>query len=371
MSATDDDRLARVTLGRLAEPGRVALLDAVTDLGAVVVRDRFAEDPELEARIAEIDPVRELKRAARAGLRFVVPGDEEWPVSLDDLAHAAPVQERGGVPLGLWVRGPVRLDSLAGSLAVVGSRSATTYGTDIARDLAADVAEAGRTIVSGAAYGIDQAAHRGAISAGAPTIAVLACGADRVYPRKHADLVEHVAATGAVVSETVPGGAALRVRFLTRNRLIAALTGGTVVVEAAIRSGALNTCNWASRLNRHLMGVPGPVTSATSQGVHQLVRTGAATLVTSGAEVLEVLGASGEHLLERPRGRDRPRDALTERQRLVLDAVPVARGATSASVARIVGLTTDAAHTTLLELEVHGMVEAGEDGWRLAAAAHD
>ncbi|MDF1602802.1 DNA-processing protein DprA [Nocardioides sp. YIM 152315] len=367
----DADRMARVVLGRIAEPGKASLLDAVSELGAVEVRDRLAADPVLGPRVDGVDPERELDRAARSGLRFVVPGDDEWPSGLDDLARTPAVQERGGVPLGLWVRGPVRLDALDGAVAVVGSRSATTYGDDVARGLAADIARAGRIVVSGAAYGIDQAAHRGAIAADAPTVAVLACGADKVYPERHADLLAHLAVEGAVISETVPGGAAMRVRFLTRNRLIAALTGGTVVVEAALRSGALNTANWATRLNRQLMGVPGPVTSATSAGVHQLVRTGAATLVTSGAEVLEVLGAAGEHLLVPPRGRERPRDTLTDRQRLVLDAVPVARGATSASVARIVGLGTDAAHAALLELEVRGMVQCDEGGWRLAALAHD
>ena len=372
MSAgSDADRLARVALGRIAEPGKATLLDAVTTLGAAVVLERLAEDPVLGPRLAQVDPEHDLDRARRSALRFVVPGDDEWPSGLDDLARAAPVQERGGVPLGLWVRGPLRLDQLDGAVAVVGSRSATTYGADLARDLAYEVAEAGRLVVSGAAYGIDQAAHRGAISADTPTVAVLACGADRTYPEKHADLIRHIAATGAVVSETVPGGAAMRVRFLTRNRLIAALTGGTVVVEAALRSGALNTANWAGRLNRQVMGVPGPVTSAASAGVHQLIRTGAATLVTSGAEVLEVTGAAGEHLLATPRGRDRPRDALTDRQRLVLDAVPVARGATSASIARLVGVSADQTHASLLELEIRGMVEAGEDGWRLAALAHD
>ncbi|MBZ5737029.1 DNA-processing protein DprA [Nocardioides mangrovi] len=370
---TDADRLARMTLGRIVEPGRLSMLGAVTDVGAVAVLDGLRASPETRPRVlqAEVDAQRDLERAARAGLRFVVPGDEEWPGGLDDLAHAGPVQERGGVPLGLWVRGPLRLDRIAGSLAVVGSRAATTYGVDIARELAADVAESGRVVVSGAAYGIDQAAHRGAISVDVPTVAVLACGADSVYPPRHADLLAHIATTGAVVSETVPGGAAMRVRFLTRNRLIAAMTEGTVVVEAALRSGALNTANWAGRLNRHLLGVPGPVTSAASGGVHELVRSGAAGLVTSGAEVLEVLGSAGEHLLDRPRGRDRARDALTDRQRVVLDAVPLGRGASPLSIARVAGLTADGTHATLRELEVTGMVEESADGWRLAALAID
>lgn len=241
MTAPDEERVARVVLGAIAEPGKVSLLDAVTDLGAVTVRDRLLEDPVLGPRMATVDGARELEVAARSGLRFLVPGDEEWPSGLGDLAGAGAVQERGGTPLGLWVRGPLRLDVLDGSAAVVGSRSATTYGADLAREVAADVAATGRVIVSGAAYGIDQAAHRGAIAVGTPTVAVLACGADRVYPDGHRDLLEHIAATGAVVSETVPGGAPMRVRFLSRNRLIAAMTGGTVVVEAALRSGALNT----------------------------------------------------------------------------------------------------------------------------------
>ena len=374
MSDSDADRLARLTLGRLAEPGKVSLLGAVTECGAVAVLDGLLDNGQTRARVAEAGARahRDLERGTRAGLRFVVPGDAEWPAGLDDLARASPVQERGGVPLGLWVRGPLRLGALSGSLAIVGARAASTYGVDVARDLAADVAESRRVVVSGAAYGIDQAAHRGALSADAPTVAVLACGADSVYPPRHADLLAYIAETGAVVSETVPGGAAMRVRFLTRNRLIAAMTSGTLVVEAALRSGALNTANWAARLNRHLLGVPGPVTSATSDGVHQLLRSGAAGLVTSGEEVLEVLGSAGEHLIVPPRGRDRARDALTERQRLVLDAVPVGRGATSESMGRIVGLSTDATHAALLELELCGMVEASADGgWRLTALAHE
>jgi DNA processing protein len=370
-SATDADRLARVALTRIAEPGHVRLLDLVASTGAEAVRDRLLADPDLGSRLAAVEPERELAAAERSGLRFVVPGDEEWPPGLDDLRAATPVQERGGVPIGLWVRGPLRLDRLEGSLAVVGARSATTYGTDVAADLAATVGEGGRPIVSGAAFGIDFAAHRGALAVDAPTLAVLACGADRTYPQAHQQLIDHLATEGAVVSETVPGGAPMRVRFLSRNRIIAALSAGTVVVEAALRSGALNTANWAGRLNRTLMGVPGPITSASSAGVHQLIRTGAATLVTSGDEVLELLGAAGEHLLDVPRGAERPRDALTHLQRQVLDAVPVARGAPSVSVARLVGLEPRQVHATLLALEVRGMVEVDDDGWRLAALAHD
>lgn len=371
MTVSEADRLARVALARIAEPGHLRLLDAVTGRGAEAVHAELLADAAVGPKLSAIEPERELAAAERSGLRFVVPGDDEWPAGLEDLGTTAPVQERGGVPIGLWVRGPLRLDRLDGALAVVGSRTATTYGADLAGGLAATVGEAGRPIVSGAAFGIDQAAHRGALAVDAATVAVLACGADRVYPLAHQELIDYIARVGAVVSETAPGGAPMRMRFLARNRIIAALTAGTVVVEAALRSGALNTANWAARLNRSLMGVPGPVTSAASSGVHQLIRTGAATLVTSGEEALELLGAAGEHVLEVPRGKDRPRDGLTHLQRQVLDAVPVARGASSVSVAHVAGVPVEEAHTTLLALEVRGMVELDDDGWRLAALAHD
>lgn len=378
MTAADDDRLARVALSAIGEPGDPRLADLVTAHGALRVHDRLLGDHDVDdlqtdpaARRSATDPERTLADAARLGLRFLVPGDPEWPVQLDDLATAPPLQRRGGVPLGLWVRGPARLDQLTGSVSVVGSRSATTYGADVAADLAATVAGAGRGVVSGAAFGIDQAAHRGALAGGGATVAVLACGADRAYPAAHRQLIEHLAAHGAVVSEALPGWAPTRLRFLARNRIIAALTVGTVVVEAAVRSGALNTANWAVRLNRHVLGVPGPVTSAPSQGVHQLIRSGAATLVTSGADVLEAVGASGEHLAAEPRGRDRARDRLTTRQQQVLDAVPAVRVAPDASIAHTAGLALAEVRGTLAALAELGLAEQEAGGWRLAALAHE
>ena len=367
---SDADRLARVALAATVEPGRHQLLALVSDIGAENVYTGLLDQPDIGSRLAEADPDRVLTEAARAGLRFVVPADDEWPRQLDDLGRAGTLQERGGTPLGLWVRGPLRLDALDGSVAVVGSRSATTYGADAAADIAAGLAGAGRAVVSGAAFGIDQAAHRGAVVGDGATVAVLACGADRVYPAAHRRLIEHVAAEGAVVSETVPGGAPMRIRFLSRNRIIAALTVGTVVVEAAVRSGALNTANWAGRLNRHLMGVPGPRTSAASEGVHQLVRSGAASLVTGPEDVLEVVAAAGEHLTEPARGPERPRDRLDHRQQQVLDAVPAVRAAPDASIARTAGLGLLEVRAALVKLAGAGLVELDGPGWRLAAPAH-
>jgi DNA processing protein len=371
--ALEEERLARAALCRLTEPGDPRLSSLVSELGATTVRDHLLAErdvsglaTDIAARLAVIDPRRDLDLARRGGFRFLVPGDADWPDGCDDLATPAPVQQRGGVPLGLWVRG--RLPEHLGqrSVAVVGSRSATTYGADTAGAMAALLAREGFAVVSGAAYGIDQAAHRGALAVDGPTVAVLACGVDRAYPAAHRALIDHIAEVGAVVSEVAPGCSPTRLRFLARNRLIAALTRGTVVVEAAVRSGALNTANWAERLNRPLMGVPGPVTSAPSQGVHQIIRSGAATLVTHAVDVMELIAPAGEHLLAAPRGPSRPRDALSLRQQQVLDAVPVARAAGTDSIARTAGIGLVEVRSTLGRLATQGLVRSSEAGWVLA-----
>jgi DNA processing protein len=370
------DRLARLALSKLGEPGGLKMAGMVAELGAELLREQLlaGRDPrglrtEVAARLATIEPERDLERATRLGIRWVVPGDDEWPATLDELDRAEPLHKMGRAPLGVWVRGPLRLDQLAAPVAVVGSRSATTYGTDVAAELSAGLVRAGSAVVSGAAFGIDQAAHRGALAGGGPTVAVLACGVDRAYPAAHHRLLDHLADSGAVVSELAPGCAPTRLRFLARNRLIAALTRGTVVVEAAVRSGALNTASWAARLNRPVMGVPGPVTSASSEGVHQLIRSGAATLVTRADDVLELTGSIGEHLPEPVRAPTTPRDRLTRPQQQVLEAVPLVNPAPSDSIARTAGLGIAQVRSTLDELEQRQLVERFPAGWRLAEAA--
>ncbi|KRA29559.1 MULTISPECIES: DNA-processing protein DprA [unclassified Nocardioides] len=374
---TDPERLARATISLVAEPGDLRCLGLTRELGGVQFLQALQEHPDLgpvlaavAARLADVRPERELERAERLGVRFVIPGDAEWPVQLDDLAHLAPLNERGEVPVGLWVKGPLRLDQLDRSVAVVGARASTTYGDQVASDMAAVVGGAGRPVVSGAAFGIDYAAHRGALSAGAPTVAVLACGPDRAYPAAHRELLAHLAQHHAVVSESPPGASPFRIRFLARNRLIAALSRGTVVVEAAVRSGALNTTNWAERLNRVVMGTPGPLTSVASEGVHQLIRSGAATLVSGGEEVLELLGAAGEDLVVEPRGPERERDRLAIRAQQVLDAVPVVTPAPAESIALVAGLGVTSVREMLDDLANEGYVEQLPVGWRLAERAH-
>jgi DNA processing protein len=376
MSAQEAERLARVALALAFEPADPELAADVEAKGASSVREELLRTGSREgtrrdavARLAAVDAARELERARTSGLRFVVPGDEEWPTQLDDLAHAPEVVEgRGGVPLGLWVRGPVTLDSLDDSVAVVGSRSATDYGTGITREMCGVIAKSRWAVVSGAAFGIDQAAHRGALAAGGRTVAVLACGADRIYPAAHERLIEHLADHGAVVSEAPPGASPMKLRFLARNRIIAALTRGTVVVEAAPRSGALNTAGWADGVSRQVMGVPGPVTALTSAGVHLLIRRGA-TLVSNGAEVLEAVGGSGSYLTVDVRGPERPRDRLTVGQLQVLDALPVGRPSGLASIARIAGLEVAETARHLADLTRHGFAEQSGGGWRVTAFA--
>lgn len=373
--SVEAERLARVALSRLVEPGHLPTARLVAELGAVEVYDalltrtRLPQLHDLGPRLAEVEPGRDLEHAHRLGIRFVMPGDDEWPSGLDDLALAEPLHGRGGVPLGLWVRGPGRLDAWSRSLAIVGARSATTYGVQVAGDLAAGLAREGRGVVSGAAFGIDLAAHRGALGGGGATLAVLACGVDRVYPEAHRALLEHLAASQLVVSEAPVGAAPMRVRFLARNRLIAALTAGTVVVEAAVRSGALNTANWAGRLNRLLMGVPGPVSSAASQGVHQLIRAGGAQLVTDVADVLELVGSAGAHLQAPARGADRPRDLVTTAQAQLLDAVPIRGSDSVLGLARAAGLAEDTVVVELERLETLGLLERRDDRWHLTPAA--
>ena len=376
MSATAGDRLARAALSRLGEPGDPRLAALVTELGAGEVyaylrdeRDASGVATDVAARLRGLDPARELEEADRRGIRFICPGDDEWPARIGDLDRCAPLNGRGGAPLGLWLRGRGRLDRLCQrSVAVVGSRSATTYGAGVAAELAAHVAGEGVTVVSGAAFGIDQAAHRGALAARGPTVAVLACGVDRAYPAAHRDLLTYIAETGLVVSEAPPGCAPTKLRFLSRNRIIAAVSLGTVVVEAAVRSGALNTANWATSVNRVLMGVPGPVTSAPSEGVHELLRSKDAALVTRGADVLELVSPSGSFTQAAVRAVERPEDRLSDTDRQVLDAVPVVSPAPVDSVARTAGLAERTVREALLRLRSGGFVQSGPSGWRLAPA---
>jgi DNA processing protein len=264
--------------------------------------------------IAVADPQRDLDHIAALGGRLVCPGDAEWPDGLDDLGDRR--------PLAHWARGPVRLDGAAErSVAMVGSRAATPYGNQVAAELAVELADRRWTTVSGGAYGIDAAAHRGSLAAGGLTLAVLACGVDVSYPSGNRRLFDDIAETGLLLSEWPPGASPTRLRFLWRNRVIAALARGTVVVEMGHRSGARRTCSEAARLGRHVMAVPGPVTSAVSAGCHALLRGREAECVTSVRDIVELVGRVGEDLAAEPESPRTVRDRLGNDAKRVLDAL--------------------------------------------------
>ncbi|WP_210588112.1 DNA-processing protein DprA [Streptomyces sp. GESEQ-35] len=371
-SDPDDELLARAFLTRVIEPGDEVGGRWVRELGAVevarVLREGTAQlvgvtDKRwagLRARAGAAEPRQDLAVARDAGVRFVSPGDAEWPGQLDDLGDAR--------PLGLWVRGrpSLRIWALR-SVAVVGARACTEYGAHMAVTLAAGLAERGWVVVSGGAYGVDGAAHRGALGAGGATVAVLACGVDRPYPRGHTELITRIAEQGLVIGELPPGDHPTPNRFVLRNRVIAALTRGTVVVEAAHRSGSLVTARAAQRLGRHTMGVPGPATSGLSAGVHELLR-GDAVLVTDAADVVELVGAMGELAPDR-RGPVLPRDLLEPGARRVLAALPARRAAAVDEIARGAQTTEDDTIARLYELRALGYVERHGDGWKLTRQA--
>src|SRR5699024_807250 len=262
-------------------------------------------------------------------------------------------------PHCLWVHGPGPLDQLCGprSVALVGSRASTPYGEDTAATLAAAFAARGGTVVSGGAYGIDAAAHRGALAADdGATVAVLAGGLDALYPRGNTRLLEQIRERHLLVSEAPPGTAPTRWRFLARNRLIAALSRAVVVVEAAWRSGALSTARLADQLSRPVGAVPGPVTSAASAGCHRLVREQGAVLVTEPAELLDLL-PGGPAAGEGSFARQAELDLLSPSDRRVLDAVPPRSSLTPARIADEVGFAPREVSAALARLELLGLVE--------------
>jgi DNA processing protein len=382
---TDDIRLARVALGCLAEPGNHELGVLVRQVGPVeglgrlltgCVSQRLAE----AARLRLVDNVdaRDLARrlldaADRLGARAVTPEDDEWPHQLDDLvrisraADGRAVERDTDPPQCLWVRGSTRLDeAFDRSVAVVGARAASNYGTYVATEMAHGLAGRGWTVVSGGAFGIDAAAHRAALAAGGLTAAILACGVDRPYPLGHANLFDRIGQAGLLVSEWPFGSAPHRLRFLIRNRVIAAATRGTVMVEAAGRSGARQTLGRSRALGRAVMAVPGPVTSAMSVGCHAELREEGTRLVNDYQEVIEEVGRIGDDLAPIPRGPDRPHDTLDPIAAQLLDAVLPRRARTAEEIAAAAGVSGRDARRTLPTLVDAGFVVEHDTGYRLA-----
>jgi DNA processing protein len=384
------DRFARASWTGIAEPGDrvagavVAALGAADALTAVVERwpvdrvsaalaeagvesvdgDELAKalerwTPRLTSRAAVIA----LKQAARYSVRLLVPGDPAWPAGLADLGDHA--------PLALWLRGNESTLATAGrSIALVGARAATGYGEHVAMEASAGLVDRGYTIVSGAAYGIDGMAHRAALASSGQTIAFLAGGVDRFYPSGHEALLTRIVEVGAVVSELPCGQPPTKWRFLQRNRLIAAASMATVVLEAGWRSGSLNTAGHAAALGRPLGAVPGPITSAASAGCHRLIRDFDARCVTNPDEMAE-LAPLDDAMLDVPgeegtAGTDNPRQGAGNRdsqQTRVLDALAPRAARPVEEVARRSGLSVAEVQGVLGGLELEGTAAENDGGW--------
>ncbi|MGA8980285.1 MAG: DNA-processing protein DprA [Pedococcus sp.] len=356
------DRAARMAWARLVEPGEPAAARLIAEVGAEAAL--YGVDPastlgqQLAPRLASLDVERDLEIARALGARLVVPDDDEWPPGLDALANP---------PFCLWVRGPLDLaDACERSASVVGARAASGYGLHQAKEIAAGLAERGYTVVSGAAYGIDGAAHEGALAVQGATVAVVAGGVDRPYPAGHAGLLARIAECGAVMSEVPPGSAPTRWRFLSRNRMIATMSRGTVVVEAGLRSGSRNTARTAADHHRVVCAVPGPVTSAVSAGCHLLIREGA-QIVTDAAEVAEAVGPIGE-LAPVKRGPVLLGDDLDPAHRAVLGALRVQTPLTLDDLARQCGVSTREVMGALGVLSLNHLAVQDGDGYRRVRA---
>ncbi len=371
---SDDVRLALAYLSRVAEPPCPDLAELVRRVGAVRaaalvksgdVGDELAR--RTEAR-REIDSAADdLELLAGRGGRLITADDDEWPLlSFTGFAHVDHRHRpQAHPPLALWVIGQARLDDTTQrAVAIVGTRASTAYGEHVAADLAAGLVERDVAVVSGGAYGIDGAAHRATLGTDGLTVAVLAGGIDIPYPSGHAGLLRRIERDGLVVSEYPPGVRPARHRFLTRNRLVAALSGATVVVEAGARSGAANTAAWARALGRPVCAVPGPVTSAASVGCHALLRDGETALVTRAADVVELIGRIGELAPDEQRP-ELLLDGLGEAEQRVYDALP-ARGRRSADqIAVASGLPPTQVLGPLSMLEVCGLITRADGYWKL------
>ncbi len=363
------DMLARIALAQVVEPGNPKIGMQVTQRGACdVVSEMLAHLS--NTRLPDLAAAeREVELAATIGVRLVFPDTLDWPTQLDDLGPSR--------PLLLWVRGGGQLRlGVVRSVSVVGARAASEYGLTLASRLSSDLARAGWSVVSGGAFGVDAAAHRGVVAVRdrgegpvpGLTVAVLACGVDFGYPKANASLFEEIVKRGLLVSEVPLGTQPRRLRFLVRNRLIAALTRGTVVVEAAYRSGALGTLRYAEKLGRVVMGLPGPVDSYLSGGVHRELRAGA-LLVTSAAEIIEAVGELGADLAPEPTTPNRPRDQLGSLARVVLDLFPAREAIAQVDLDRAAGLIPGALAVVLAELEAASMIRPNGAGWELTARA--
>ncbi|MHA6667595.1 DNA-processing protein DprA [Homoserinimonas sp. A447] len=373
------ERFARSAWTGIAEPGDrvagvlVSALGASQALASVVDRwpvtrmvsevretgiESLTEEEATDAlkrwhpRITSATALIALKQAARFNVRLLTPSDPAWPVGMADLGLHAPI--------ALWLRGNVStMLTLEQSISLVGARAATGYGEHVTMEASASLVDRGYTIVSGAAYGIDGMAHRAALASSGQTVAFLAGGVDRFYPSGHDALLTRIVESGAVISELPCGSQPTKWRFLQRNRLIAAASQATIVMEAGWRSGSLNTAGHAAALGRPLGAVPGPVTSMASAGCHRLIRDFDAVCVTNAAEMAELAPLAGAEA----NTLDGLGEGATSEQVRVFDAISTRSPRTAHDIAARSGLSVAAVQAILGAASVEGAVVERERGW--------
>jgi len=375
MRPDESERRAWAYLSRVAEAPCTPLAELVEKLGPVEVAAMIRRGVEPEDLRGRVSARREKDYAAndldildRLGGRLITPEDDEWPyLSFTGFGNdAMSKRQYSGVPLVLWAVGPARLDEVVErSAALVGTRACTSYGEHVTAELAAGLVEREAAVVSGGAYGIDGAAHRATLACDGVTMAVLASGIDIPYPSGHSALLHRIAETGLLLSEYPPGERPTRYRFLTRNRLVAALSRATVVVEAALRSGAANTAAWARAMGRPLAAVPGPVTSAASAGCHVLLRDTDNTLVDRADQIIELIGKSGE-LAEEPEHPSTPLDGLSPEQQRVYEALPARGWLNLEQIAVASALPPEKVLGPLTLLEFSGLVDKRDGRWKIS-----
>lgn len=362
-------------LSRVAEPPCAELAELVRRVGPVEAAERVRRgsvDDQVARRTEarrEIDSATaDLEFLAARGGRLITPDADEWPRLAFASFGGAAAKAGGGAPMVLWALGPERLDEVADrAAALVGTRASTIYGEQVTADLAGGLVERDVAVVSGGAYGIDGAAHRAALDCDGITVAVLAGGLDIPYPAGHSGLLHRIARSGLLFTEYPPGVRPARHRFLTRNRLVAAVAGAAVVVEAGLRSGAANTAAWARALGRVVAAVPGPVTSSASAGCHALLRNGA-QLVTRADDVVELVGRIGELAPEPPRPTT-ALDGLGDAERRVYEALPGRCAATVDEIAVASALPPEQVLGPLAILELAGLAQRQDGRWRIVGTA--
>lgn len=291
------ERMARVALSMIAEPNdattghilaqaggieTLRLIESDSPVPGLARADVLMWRERLTARITA-DLPHKVVETHGGGSGTLIPADKDWPVALDDLGNRAPYL--------LWTRGATSFltTALSDRVTITGSRASTSYGEHVTRELAVGMADEERIVIAGGAYGIEAAAHRSVLAAAGQTIAILPGGLDRPYPAAHADLLRQIGEVGLLVSELPPATAPTMHRFTAKNRLMAALSGVTIITEAGVRSGSRAVVLTARDLGRGIGAVPGPVTSAASSGPNELIRQGFATLITQPSDVITLL----------------------------------------------------------------------------------